>query len=681
MKRQLITFIKNLINKKTMRNIVWLYIFSILISTLFYTHINDFVTKLVPVSNMVVTVTEASTSGARTEIWMSLLNGKEITKEQFDSMPKTGVWEYRSIEEWGYGNDTILSYGDNVGSTIVLPIKKAPYGGITIWCQAYSRAIDVEANSVIEHYELYSEEGSLLQITPYEDVMTTTFLTVIVYLVFSLIIMLLLLLLIYLFNRLANNDRESRYSYKLATLAIFAITYIHNVIWYKIGIVNFNAFGDQNYYWNNGGVFATPGITIGEMVAHLKSLSPLRGYGNYVQSFIAQFIGNRIGINSYLIYFLLLAMTFAILFGYVLPKMYELFHGKKVFAWQVVMSLAGFAYLYRGMLVAIGGDLFGLTLYLLAALLLALYNKEVKIKYAVGAGAVLSYCLAIRTSYLIGSYIIILCFLYISGHKVYIYIKKEHSHIKHRGKVKRVGLSIAAFFLAFFIVCIPQIYKNHLRGHKGLFAYDMDGTYGTKTTTLLEANADWAVSGVLTGYPYVLYDNQIKSIRIDAKYVEDKELTMSQSFDAYARKPLDTFVSILKRAFLLIDMKTNVTLPDEPWYASTKNYVYSTVNYVLAAIALFVIINKKTREKMLKKQELFFWAIVALPPVLPLLASRIEWRGAMVLQIFYISYSVLVFTNHMRTSEGKNDIINSNILPFVFFWVLVFHSITLSMFH
>ena len=661
------------------KNLIWIMLFSLLLSTCFFTYINIFIDKILPEDEVVITITGQNADSQGSEVWIYLINNSKITQEQFSAMEKSGEWSFRSAEEGEYGNNTIL--GGTVGSSLTIPVKKSPGGGISIWCQAYSGIINFESDGKNEQYDLFSEEGSYIQIMPFEDSLLSVLVTIFVYIIFTCMITVLLLVAIMLLRYIVTDYKEPQYKYWMVVLSIFIGTYIFDVIWYRIGIVNFNAFGDQPSYWDVGGQFAQPDLTKDTIIEIIKTISPIRGYGIVLPAFIAQFVGIRVHVDSYLVYFLLPSLANAFLFGYILPRIYEIIHNRKVYLWQILFACLGFLIFYKGLLVSIAGDLYGLVLYLAGALFGILIFKTGRIKYAMGSGVCFSLCLTIRTSYLIG--VIVLLVLMV------ILVR-----LNFKGKIQQNGLfpfaaisakgavkMVIAFSVSFLCICIPQIYMNEIRGHRGLFAYDQDGVYVTKTTTVLEQAADGALQGWLTGYPYQVYDEQVHSIRKMAGYRDEKELTMAQSFDAYSKSPLDTLVAIGKRAFAMVDIKTNMNLPDVGWSAHTKYYIFSTINYIFIATALFTLLNRKLRQLLYRKLDFIFWGAILLGSVAPWLASRIEWREVVVEYLFYIGYAcAFCFAGSLYSEEKRLAIRESNYLPFMTCVVFALHAVSLTMY-
>ncbi|MEH2944996.1 hypothetical protein VSQ32_19655 [Lachnospiraceae bacterium KK002] len=671
--------IRTILKMLSWKNIVWLILFSLLLSTCLFSYVNIFVSKLLPKEEIVITVSEPGSVSNGSEVWIYMIDNKEISEEQFLAMERTGDWWFRNAEEWGYENSIIL--GGVETSSLTIPVTKSPSGGISIWCQAYSGAIDVEADGEIKHYDLYSEEGAYIQITPFEDSLFTVLITVFVYMILTCIVAFFLLLMIGFIQSISTDVKEPQYEYWTVVLTIFICTYIFDVVWYKKGIVNFNAFGDQPGYWDVGGQFAQPDLTKDTIIEIIKTISPIRGYGTVLPAFIAQFVGIRAHVDSYLVYFLLPSLANAFLFGYILPRIYEIIHNRKVYLWQILSACLGFLIFYKGLLVSIGGDLYGLVLYLAGALFGILIFKTGRIKYAIGSGVCFSLCLTIRTSYLIGVIVLLIVMVILVGLNFKGKIQQNglfpFAAISARGAVKMV----IAFSVSFLCICIPQIYMNEIRGHRGLFAYDQDGAYFTKTTTVLEQAADVTLRGWLTGYPYQVYDDQVHSIRQAAGYRDEKEITMAQSFDAYSKSPLDTLVAIGKRAFAMVDIKTNMNLPNVGWSAHTKYYIFSTINYIFIATALFTLLNKRLRQLLYQKMDFFFWGAVLLGPVAPLLASKIEWREVVVEYLFYIGYAcAFCFAGSLYSEEKRLAIRESNYLPFMTCVVFALHAVSLTMY-
>lgn len=634
---------------------------------------------MLPKTDIKVTVGEPNENSKGSEVWIYLINNAEISGEQHSAIKKTGDWDFRTREEWGYGNNTII--GGKVGDTLVIPIEKAANGGISFWCQAYSGSVEVEANNEVKHYDLYSEEGTYLQVTPFEDNYSSVVVLAIIYALLTCLIATALMLFIGIAISFEGKVKEPRYKYWAVVLGLFVCTYCFDIIWYKHGITNFNAFGDQPGYWQFGGALAKIGITKQEVYGVVKSIICFRGYGIFLPSFIAQFIGNRLHIDSYLVYFCLPSLVSAFLFGYVLPKIYEIIHKKKVRLWKIIFAFISFFFFYTGNLVSIDGDLFGLAFYMGGTLFAILIFTTGKIKYAILSGVLFSLCLAIRTSYLVGVLVLFGIMILYAILTVLHKTKERYIDICEISLKKCIGLFFA-FSISFLIVCVPQVYINAENGHYGLFAYDKDGVYGTKTTTLLEQGVDFALRGELTGYPHIIRDEQIHSIRQNAAYDDNKEITMAQGFDAYAKKPLDTLVAIVKRVFAFVDIKFNTTLPDKSWSANTKFYLFSTINYLFIATALFTLLDKRVRGLIYIKADLILWGTLLIGPVAPLLAARIEWRQAMVAYLFYLSYAcAFCFSGCFFDKDKRTAVLESNYFAFLTCCVLLFHAISLTMYH
>lgn len=665
----------------TIKKYIWCVLFSVLISSCFFTYINIIAESIMPATEIKLTVTEANELSEGQQVWLYLIDSKEISVEDFESMPKTGNWRYMSTEE-GAGNNTII--GSGVGSSITFTIRKSCTGGFSVWENAVSSSADLEVEGKTIHYDFYSEDGNNIQITPFEDSLISIIVRAIIYFVLVAVISVCLIFCIHILKEgcLSNVEfKEPNYNYKIIVASIFVCTYIFDLLWYKRGIVNFNAFGDQPSYWATGGIFAQVGLTREIIENTAKSIACFRGYGIFLPSFVAQFIGIRLNIDSYMVYFALPSLAAAFLFGYVLPKIYELFHGKKVHIAQIVIAYICFFVFYKGNLVSIDGDLFGTVFYLAGGLYAILLMKTGKIRYSVLAGFVFSLSLAIRTSYLIGVGAVLLIFIIIM---VFVMLKKESilADGLYKFTPKKVAASAVFFAVSFLLVCTPQIYINSQQGHIGLFAYDKDGAYATQTTTLLEQGADSALRGYITGYPTSVYDEQIHSIRQNAGYLDQEEITMAQCFDAYAKEPLDTLVAIAKRLFAFIDIKFNVTLPAEGWKVNTKFYLFSTLNYLLLATAAYCVFNKKARELVFKKNDLLFWGILLIGPIAPMLAARLEWRQAMLLYLFYLSYvSSYCFVDGIIHKEKRHVFISNQYLSFITVFVFACHIASLTMYH
>lgn len=674
-------FFNRVIDIFSWKNIIWMFIFSLIISCCLFTYVNSAVDSLFQKSDIKITLTEKDTKSLGNEIWIIKINGKEITQELYDSLSKSDGWQFRTAKEWGYGDNVIIS--DKPGSTISIPISKSPLGGFSIWCQSYSGKIEVETNDGTKNtYDLYSENSEdHLQITPYADNYTSVFLRILFFLALAFIIfVLLVLILLFVRKYLIREEKTPKYKYwQLVAALTIAIT-TFSCVWYKcIGIPNFPGFGDGLGYWSWGYTLARPGVTKQEIVGLLYSLPTFRGYGIFIPHFLSNFIGLRIGVSAFAVYFAILAVIVAIAFGYAIPRMFELVRGKKLHIWQILFGFFGFFYFFTNAICGLGSDMCGCAYYFLGIVFLLLMLKTGKVRFAFLSGGFFSLCLAARTSYLIGVGIIGLALLiYI----VIVFVKKNKNVVVENGinSCKRLVALLAAFLFMFVLVCVPQIYINSLKGHFGLFAYDSDGAYFTETTTLLEQSADASLRGYITGYPELLYDAPTAHIKAGAGYEMDKEITMAQSMDSYAKQPLDGVISFAKKLFALIDVKSRIDLPTKDWQTNTKYYIFSTVNYTFLITALFLVVNRRVRNAFFNKKDLLLWGVILAGPILPTLAGKIEWRAGMVLYIFYIVWAfAYCLTDAIYDKEKRDLILKENYFRFLSIGVLACHGLTLWM--
>lgn len=131
-----------------LKKYIWLVLFAVLISSCFFTHINKIADLLLPKTEIKLTITDPGKLSKGHEVWIYLIDGKEIEKNTFESMEKTGEWSFMSQED-GAANNTII--GSTVGGTIVIPINKSCSGGINIWMQSYSASINMEVDLSLIH--------------------------------------------------------------------------------------------------------------------------------------------------------------------------------------------------------------------------------------------------------------------------------------------------------------------------------------------------------------------------------------------------------------------------------------------------------------------------------------------------------------------------------------------------
>ncbi|SDB63092.1 hypothetical protein [Butyrivibrio sp. INlla16] len=669
------------IQRYYLQNIIWLFIFSFLLSFCFFSKINPFVDSFFSKTTVKLTLKEKNEDHLGNEIWIYQIDGKDISKPTFKKMEKSGEWEYRSAEKWGYSHNVI--YSNASGSSLKIPISTSPSGGLGIICQRNSGRFDLELEEgIISEYDPYTEKSSILQITPFADNYNGVFFHAITYLGFAILIFVFLSLSVIICNKfVCSENKEPHYKYPHLVFALTISMTVFLCIWWKtIGIPNYPGTGDGGGYWTVGQVLARPDITKEEVELLCKDLPTFRGYGIFIPHFIANYISYRTSISAIGIYFVIMAFVCAFGTGYVLPRMYEIVNGRKPGLFQVFTGIICFYFLFTNYLCDMGSDMCGCVYYLAAILFLFLMQETGRYLYAALSGMFFSLCLAARTSYMIGVMIILIFFFV---HSLLVLCKNSRLSILKDGilSIKRWVSAIVVMGFFFFVFCLPQVCINNIKGHPGLFAYDTDGAFETKTTTLLEQNADIPLRGYVSGYPEIIYDKSTAYIKQYAGYKKSKEITMAQSMDCYSKRPLDGLASVAKKLFILVDIKTNITLPNEIWTPTTKYYLFSTINYIFLVTTIFMLLNKKVRRIFFSKEDLTLWGIILFGPILPELVGKIEWRQGMILYVFYVFWAFAYgFGSLIYDKERRILLIEENYIGFLTVGVFICHTISLWMY-
>lgn len=610
----------------TWKNTICIFLLSVIICSMMYSLVNPLVDHLMPTKSITLTVND--TDRATNEIWICEDTAENNLFSSCVSVADSSMWEYRDAEEYQYSTNTLLSYGDNEGATftITAPVKSNSY--LMFWRHAACGEVTIEVDGKEYIVDTQSDAGDLYRFYPFQDSYLPFIARAIVY---AILIPLAFCILIGIYHYVTSRKKPcilSRYEFKLwYILSLWLILFVYAVVQYKVGIPNYLAFGDQNYYWNvdlfKQNVWNPFSTEWADYVATLTV--SFRGYWCHMFSSLAQTAGNWFHLDP--VYFYLLAPSAAIawLTAYVFPTMYSLASGKKASVLQVFISLILILFFWNGTLTAVLADLMGVVFFFSGVLFVLQFLKTVKWTYAFGAGLCLSIACNYRTAYQYGIYVFVLT-LIIAKIRQWEGTKGLCAVFKHKRQLLKehvIGLLCCA--IGFLLVAFPQYQINQAKGHDGLLPYDYEGSWVVENSpsdsTLLECSANQAINVAYTGYPLLAADEQMFVIK-DQLYDRNDFLQVPQILGAYANSPLESLQYVAKKLLLAFDIKSNVSYPDSLPWNETSGMLFSFLNYFTLISGCYIFCAGKD----IKKQDRLCMLIVFLGLILPQMFVHVEWR-------------------------------------------------------
>lgn len=659
------------LNKNTLKGVIGLFLISILIGSCFFSYVNKIVEEIVPEKEVKIIVQQrAEGTPGGNEVWIvqQAGEGKNDLFTYCNNGEKTGIWEYRDAKQYGYGNNILISHGNNAGSILTFYCPELLNSQLIIWKNGSSGIITLQVGNVSSEINLYSEVegGELYNIFPFKESKIALGLKVVIYIwIFIGIFIILLLLYIFLYFGVKMPKWITReYNYKYVIILLL-ILYIYDVIQYKLGIRNFLEFGDQLYYWNLTNFFTNGKWDMQRFAAETVTF---RGYLCNFIPFSSKIIGNAIKIDAVYFYFIFTAGAAAYLLGYVLPKLHELLSNYKIKVYQAILMIAVFVFFWNGMLTAVLMDLLSISCFMSGLMFFIWYAKEKKLHFIALSGALLAVSIMFRYNYLhamiiIFLYIVCIIFLKILS-KISSQTRKNFSWV-NGVSFKDIGLGIIVFAVAFTVVCIPQIQINSARGHAGMLPYDAIGSWVEPDFTLSEVSANWNFTNGITGYPYVIPDKQVSAIK--SSYSDlNAMLTTSQLFDMLLSRPADTLIYIGKKLFTGFDVKTNIVYSDTTNFKGSIYYLFSTLNYIILACGVFGVFALKSN----KKEKLVF-GFIFLTLILPQAYVHVEWRYFIVGYLSLYYFAIYKFGRIIEDNILFQKIVSGKYMYYLFGYVFL----------
>lgn len=654
----------------SLKSILPLVLFSALFVCLLSTPVNELTNRLLPKKE--ITITLENPTDLRNEVWIcnetynveSIENYfNEIACGEWD-----GFWEYRDSETYNYICDAILSYGNNAGSSITFSAIVKPSG--YIWfekhpsCGTVSIMVDGE-----KHYlDLCSESGGREKFYPFPDSLAPIVIKISIYAVLFLLIFLFFTAALW---KVKKKEIECPVLLKrVRTRDIFFLwiaLYIFAVVQYLAGIPGYLEHGDQPYYWSDAFVDSSKW----NFADYAQLTITTRGYLCHVIPTFSKVVGYELQIDPIYIYLIFTSLTIAWLSAYVIPQLYEFSTNRKATLLQTVVFLLVYLCFWNGTLTAVLVDAFGMVSFMSGVLFALKFWRDRRIIDGCCTGLFWAISCNYRLAYQYGI-LMLLIILTIKS-----LIARKNKHYKSKKKLKDF---LALFFpvFAFLLVCTPQVGINLYRGYVGLMPYDDNGAWIIENEQLdvMVASGNMSLTYGYSGYPLVVSDDQMLSMKTEASYDHEEMLTLPQILSVYAHNPIDTLVYVAKKLMVAFDVKTSVVYPTVIEWRDTSGLLFSFLNYVVLGSSLFIIFHFKLKET---EQILLGCFVGGL--VLPQMFVHVEWRyflASYILLYYFFAYRFV--GEWLLCPEGRKQLIDKHYHYWLFAFVFVAFIISLTIY-
>jgi len=646
---------KKLVLKLSLKNIIATIFISLLFAGVGASFINRIADSMMPEREITITVEPSE----RNEVWIFDDGAQNTLFSALMEGEKKGEWEYRDAETFGYAGNMLYAYGDTAGNSVTFsaPIRQQSY--ISFWRNINSSKATIYSQKDYISVDLYSdvEGGDIIRVYPFQNELLPVIVRLVLYALLSVLIFVLLMAVRIWIN---THLETAAYTHKKRTFFLFwIILYAVAVIQYKLGIPNFLSFGDQSYYWV---------LSPFEYTEYIASSYSFRGYLCHIFPVISQMVGARLHIDPAYVHFLSTSAAISWLFTYVLPSFYEDFTGKKAVVFSMVSSLIIYLFFWNGTLTAVLVDLFGAVAFCSGVLFSRRFWKQRSLSAAVLMGFFFSVACNLRTAYQYAIYVL-LCYA----------VVQTVRQIPLR-KIALSWKSICGGALAlimFILVALPQFQVNATKGHIGLLPYDYPGAWiidenPVRQNTLAEWSATYSTTDGYSGYPFVVSDDQMLSMKTEMYHNEDL-LTIPQILGWYANSPVESIVYLVKKFFVAFDPKTSVSYPDKNPWREGSGILFSLLNYLVLGSAFYVIfVHKEIQKSERLLCGLFFMGLVA-----PQMLVHVEWRyflSTYILLYYFFSYHFL--GKLVVEKENCKELLAKGYLPYLCAVLLI--AITIS---
>lgn len=644
MGKKVLNFLKSYIKKEN----IYIMFLSYLLAFCMFSYVNEFIYKMLPEVKITIASYEPEKNEGIEENlnYIALLEDDNTSKfyklrNIFDENRKlkenTEGFNYINVGDYGYNLNSI--HMNNPKNKVTIKMKKMPNSKILFYNIGTSKKILLESKKGSKILDMSKiKEGDIYSYYPFTESKEFLLYASFVYLFLGILIFILLNIIKKYLGKLKIPKYFLGYNPKHLTMIIYIVIsvyvsykFISNTLPKSLFFIDGSLYGDQNYYWEIGTI-----IKNFDWIGLQNKTVTFRGYFSSILPALALLIGKIIRVSPLWIFYMLNNVISASLLGYIIPELYNRFNPKKVKNYQIMLLFITFFIFWKGLFYTVTADIMGVTFLLYSILLFLKGFYEKKNTFIFFSGICLSIAISNRGNYIIVIYfVLILCVL----SNVLKYFFREKNNLKNS--------CFIFFFLGVFIITIPQIKINYDGGHIGIFPYETEKSWHNyRLTDVLSSHA---LNKIITGPPYVVVDAATQKISENFG-IKEEIMAMNQTLTAYAKTPFVSIITVIKKIFLLFDIKTPETYP---WYSfsmHTNFYLFSFLNYFIISTVFYILGNKKIRTKFFKKEELILISGSILL-ALPSLIFTIEWRYYIL--NYLIIYSIFCFKSFNFFRENK----------------------------
>ena len=638
---------------------IYKLLFSIILSFMMFSYTNKLVYKLLPTREVII----SSINKEKKDTYISITQNDE-TLRFYDL--KDIFNKNMGLKEQVDENKNYIIYSDNPETKISFKLKEIPNNEI-IFKNLGMNEINVKVGNKSKILNMPSivEEGKLYSYFPFQNSKLYFLYSVGIYLLFTGIVYFILNFSICFFNRSKKNKIKNfllEYSPKKVFLLLYLIIFtcitiavLGNFIpnTYFIPNTRFVIY-DQQWYWVMG--------TYLKNLEFSKLLNQLtfRGYFSYFPMALAQVINSifKIKFNEFWSFYMINNFFIVLFLSYIIPEIYNKLTRKKVKNYQILILFFIFSFFWRGVYYSVLTDMFGIVMFSWSILIFLNYLDDKKNISAFLSGILIAIASLTRANYSLGVYVIIFIFILKYGFKI--------------SKLKKLKSKFFVyFFLGMILISFPQAVINFKQNHIGIFPYDEKGSYA-RGLSLTEVHINDTLDKSLVFSMFTVFKPMPDNTALKLKNNFTKEtININQMFSLFINNPIDTGVLMVKKLFYSIDLKTPEMYPPSKYRSHTRTYIFSFFNYFVFLTGIYLLKDKKNREKFFSKKELQLGSILIVLFVLPqIVMFSIEWRFFM---IFYLIayyncafiFSKAILDNNFDNFKYLNFIILGEILFFV----------------
>nr|WP_314113534.1 hypothetical protein [uncultured Leptotrichia sp.] len=644
---------------------IYIIFFSYLLAFCMFSYVNKFIYKILPDVELTISSYEPEKNeGTEKNFpYIALLEDENTSKfyklrDIFDQNKKlkenTEGFNYVNVGDYGYNLNSI--HMNNPKNKINIKLKKIPNSKILFYNIGTSKKIVLESKKNLAILDISKEKkGDFFSYYPFSESKTFLLYALFIYSFLGIFIFILLNIVKIFLKSLKIPKYFLGYNPKHMTIIIYIIIsiyinykYISNTLPKSLFLENGELFGDQSYYWKIGKLLSsldTNGIRKGAL--------SFRGYFSSVIPMISQVIGEITNINPFWIFYMLNNIFTSFLLGYIIPELNNKMNFRKAKNYEILILFAIFFIFWKGMFYVVLVDIMAATFLLWSVLLFieSIY-KENKL-YMFFSGMFVSIATLNKGSYIFGIYFVLVLFFLNNMLKIF-----------GKQKYKRKNIFFIIFFLGVFTISVPQIKINYDKGHIGIFPYDTEKSWNNHSLT--QELMNYSIFSAVSGHPYFATDPMIPKISENFGFDAKDWPTVNQNLASFVNIPFATFIMILKKIFISLDIKTAEIYPLRKFSLHTDFYLFSFLNYFIILTSFYLLGNNRIRRKFFTTKELILISVLVFLTLPPLIFT-IEWRYYIVNYLILYSIFCFKYFDFLKEKELNKD----SYLRFVLFFVCI----------